>query len=509
MFQQSKFQAVNSLVVLSIFGLVTATNLVAEGQHLAAIKPYLNRDTAFVGWLDIDEIDLPGLQKFALKYDVQLGSMEDPIGFQKAFPAVGISHLFVVATLTDMMTDGPVFILPCRSGAARAARLVVATRLPNDGVTVEVDGDNLLVGAPSVVKRYQADRTSDPTASLLAEINGIKLPNAAIIQVPSTATIFLSPVLPELIKELNLENPPSIRTVGQTVMSTQTISFSASLPPKSAMLKMQSATDAAATEMCRVINQIISEKASKGARSLKLQSKGKNASLELSDEQAVSAAMDGLMQFLSPLKKKAKQLQDMNSLKQIGLAMHNFHDIYRHFPPQALSSQDGKKLLSWRVLILPFLDQNQLYRKFKLDEPWDSEHNIKLVSEIPYVYSGQQPSASIESDGMTRLQVPLLENSVFGRAGGGAQFKEITDGTSNTVMLLQVPTDQVVPWTKPVDFTIDPKNPTAGFVDSAQEHFLAGFCDGSVRTIRTSVAAKVLMALFTMNGNEVVDNDEL
>src|SRR5207249_2796575 len=72
-----------------------------------------------------------------------------------------------------------------------------------------------------------------------------------------------------------------------------------------------------------------------------------------------------------------------NNLKQIGLAMHNYHDTYRHFPPQALTDKNGKPLLSWRVAVLPFIEQDNLYRQFKLDEPWDSEHNRKLLERMP------------------------------------------------------------------------------------------------------------------------------
>ncbi len=77
-------------------------------------------------------------------------------------------------------------------------------------------------------------------------------------------------------------------------------------------------------------------------------------------------------------------------------------------------------------------------------------------------------------------------------------------------MVVQVRSEKAVPWTKPVDFTIDPNNPMTAFVDSAQEHFPAGFCDGSVMPIRTSVTAKMLMALITINDKEqVVDVNKL
>ncbi|HMC89933.1 MAG TPA: DUF1559 domain-containing protein, partial [Gemmataceae bacterium] len=72
-----------------------------------------------------------------------------------------------------------------------------------------------------------------------------------------------------------------------------------------------------------------------------------------------------------------------NNLKQLGLALHNYHDTYGRFPAVANFDKDGKPLLSWRVHLLPFLDEGQLYREFHLNEPWDSAHNKKLVSRLP------------------------------------------------------------------------------------------------------------------------------
>ena len=87
----------------------------------------------------------------------------------------------------------------------------------------------------------------------------------------------------------------------------------------------------------------------------------------------------------------AASMSSQNSLKQIGLAMHNYHDNTGYLPPATSYSEDGKPLLSWRVLILPYMEQGELYKQFKLDEPWDSPHNIQLVERMPKVF--QHPMA--------------------------------------------------------------------------------------------------------------------
>ena len=83
----------------------------------------------------------------------------------------------------------------------------------------------------------------------------------------------------------------------------------------------------------------------------------------------------------------ARRARCVNNLKQIGLALHNYHDTYNVFPAAAITDPQGRPLLSWRVAILPFLEQAALYNKFHLDEPWNSPHNLTLVNEWPNLYA--------------------------------------------------------------------------------------------------------------------------
>ena len=87
-----------------------------------------------------------------------------------------------------------------------------------------------------------------------------------------------------------------------------------------------------------------------------------------------------------PLRENAARTVCINNLKQIGLAMHNYHDRHKSLPSAYTVDKAGKPLLSWRVLILPYLDQEALYKEFHLDEPWDSEHNKPLSAMVVKVY---------------------------------------------------------------------------------------------------------------------------
>lgn len=197
----------------------------------------------------------------------------------------------------------------------------------------------------------------------------------------------------------------------------------------------------------------------------------------------------------------ARRSQSSNNLKLIGLAMFNYHDAHRHFPAQAITDKEGKPLLSWRVQVLPFLEQQALYNQFHLDEPWDSEHNKKLIAQIPAVY--RSPGSEAEP-GKANYVVPVGKGTIFG-GEKSAGFPQITDGTSNTVLALEVDDKHAVIWTKPEDWQYNPKDPTAGLKQWPGGAIQLLFADGSVRAVMADVFKKLADRLLVMNDGQRVD----
>src|SRR5438477_2970944 len=93
-----------------------------------------------------------------------------------------------------------------------------------------------------------------------------------------------------------------------------------------------------------------------------------------------------LLPAVQSAREAARRAQCVHNLKQIGLAMHNYRSANDAFPMPAITDKNGKPLLSWRVAILPFIEQGELYNKFHTDEPWDSPHNKALLKEMPPTY---------------------------------------------------------------------------------------------------------------------------
>jgi hypothetical protein len=216
-----------------------------------------------------------------------------------------------------------------------------------------------------------------------------------------------------------------------------------------------------------------------------------------------------LLPAVQAAREAARRMQGSNNLKQIGLAMHNFHDTYRAFPAGYSANAEGDPLLSWRVHILPFIEQQALYDQFHLDEPWDSPHNKTLIAKMPEIY--RCPNSVAKPDaGMTNYVGVVGKDGIFVRPKNGDRLgtgmREIRDGTSNTIMTLEVPDETAVVWTKPTDFTPDKDEPTKGLTGLRPGGFQAGFADGSVRFIAETIDVGMLQALFTKNGGEPVAN---
>ena len=194
-------------------------------------------------------------------------------------------------------------------------------------------------------------------------------------------------------------------------------------------------------------------------------------------------------------------------LDQIGAAIFRFHQAHGRLPvgnQPPLHYRDGKPLLSWRVHLLPFLREQKLYEQFHLDEPWDSEHNLKLVAQIPHVYTSPRDG---KLQGKSCYLAPSGKGTVFGEQQA-IGFDDISDGLRQTALVVQAGPDQSVPWTRPGDLISLEADPPK-LLGSFGKRISVLFADGRVFHLNPKIDRQTLQVLFQYQDGQRLDRRQL
>lgn len=197
----------------------------------------------------------------------------------------------------------------------------------------------------------------------------------------------------------------------------------------------------------------------------------------------------------------ARRQASMNNMKQIALAMHNYHDVYRAFPPAVVKDEDGNPLYSGRVLLLPFLEQASIYERFDKTKAWDAPENAAIRATTLSLF--EDPNSQSTNSPRTDYLFVTGPSTIFEELPNGRPMTiaDVVDGTSNTIYLIETSASNAH-WAEPKDFDISqlgalpPGNYPAGN--------LVGLVDGSVRVLDKNTAPATLRAMLTRNGGEVV-----
>ena len=208
----------------------------------------------------------------------------------------------------------------------------------------------------------------------------------------------------------------------------------------------------------------------------------------------------------------ARRMQCTNNIKQIALALHNYHDVYGSFPPAYTVDEAGERLHSWRTLILPFIDQTSLYDQIALDEPWDSPANSLLATTAVETY--RCPSSD---EAFCSYVVLTGAHTIFpGEQPIGV--RDVADGTSNTLLVVEV-AGRMSSWMEPTDLSVDDMSElmiaetgdsSGGAISSFHPGGVnAAMADGSIRWLSNTSPSDLLRALTTRAGAEPLEYDAL
>lgn len=451
-------------------------------SNLQFIEKYLDSKTMFIGWADPTKINENELKTIVNQFDGE--ALEAIKSWLSSLREAGAKKVFVLA-------ESPFYI-------QGQAVVVVETNTPdkivewvktqtNQGLTtpgavnhvpklaIRTLGDSVVIGLTEQVVSSIIDKNGQPSQNMKTAIESCKGTNGIVIAFPhdmNAMTLSLAIPTAEIVD-------PNGKLLFEAAKSLQYAGIHGELPlPVAGTIKLGSSKDA--QQFATAAESLLTTYAPRGFKLPNMVVQDQTIKLSLKSSGEFDTSFGSLV---ADARNKAREAVSMNNMRQIMLAMHIFHEVHGNLPPQALVSKDGKKLLSWRVLILPYIEQKPLYDKFHLDEPWDSEHNKQLIAQMPAIYSSSNKGEKKET---TRYVAPLTAKSIFGRKGAAAKFSDITDGTSITISIIETSPVKEVIWTKPEDIVVDSNNVIKSLFDAKQEQWTAGFADGSVRRFDSS-----------------------
>lgn len=475
--------------VLAIF--LPAHLLVAQVADQPVLRQFLDEEIDGVAWVDLESLSETGKESL----DRMLISFGNPAANLDVarLREAGIRRAWLFVSLAELVTSpgAPCWVLES-DDPDRAIELLPSLFSP--GAAHRVEGKWLLcAGNPASLASLQTKQGEPREAIRLALARCQGKHGCVFAPAPSSLQIVVS----------MMGGPGEDDTISlllEIIRQMDAAVYSSGEPDSPPDLRIVFRTPTAASQFGAIAGDLL-------RKSLR-QAPSAPPHFAVADSEVSVVDPAGLLtQLLGVATASAMRSQAANNLKQLALACHNFESAHGVLPPQALVDNDGKKLLSWRVLLLPYLDQEELYSQFRLDEAWDSPHNIKLLERMPAVFGPSDAAqlAALREKGLTCSLAPLTPQSLFGKPGLGRDFDEILDGTSNTLLFVEVNPAHAVPWTKPEDVVLDGDNPLEKLRISDREDFLAARGDGSVDYLPLSMPVAVLQALLSIDGGETVD----
>ncbi len=485
-----------------------------ETAKAASVASFVGEEVAVVVHADLAKLDVQTSLKRTLGKAADDAELDGPIkavsGWVDGLKKAGAKDLFILVDPTDM-PGYPTAVVPLVGGgdakAITAVFLGEGANVPLRWPACETIRNAVVAGTPAALARIKNAKAVDrPELAAALKAGGDAAIRVAVVP-SNTQRRAVEESMPALPPQLgggpisNLSRGMTWASLSLAFDPTPMLRFAVqgkdADSAKAIQKLLQNGLTFAAAES-RDNPRVAELSGAIGAMKPELQ--GDKVTLEA--DLGKTAALVSVP--LAQAREAARRTQCVNNLKQMGLAMHNYLSTYNTFPPAFTKGKDGKPLLSWRVHILPYLEQQALYKEFHLDEPWDSEHNKPLIARMPTIYACPSGKAG---EGKTCYLTPRGPATIFPGAEG-VKIQDVTDGTSNTLLVVETNDDAAVIWTKPDDWETAPALNLKSLFGHHPGGTEVGFADGSVRFIKDTIAAKILEALLTRNGGEVINQDD-
>ena len=467
------------------------------------VTPFLEHSSAILVDIDLSKVNVGQIVKWVFEVverDAEDATARQAVamadGFVQSLRAAGVSHLFASAATRSWFDGGPVVIVPCDNTAAvnGLASLVLQGLPKNPPQTTVLKERLLLAGPQAALERLQVADSVSRADLVLPLTAPDRLDHMIVVSLPQEARQELIAVWPD-----RLPGPLPIKvSPRQLAQDLQRVVIEWRLPPNVEARITLSTPDPDASRRVIVLIDELMELRPKTKELFTVAARDTDVVIELQTD----SLLEQLAPFLRLPKEQAAQLQRSNQLKQVGIAIHNYYEQRKHLPPRCFVDPEGKPLLSGLVAILPFLEQQALYDSFRFDRAWDHEANANPSGTAVPAYAGEL--LGTDRANHTRFRFPVFPGSLWEGEGPPRRFQDVTDGTSNTIAMIEAPPDAAVPWASPEPWVISNEDPISD-VFGDRDTVLTWFLDGSVRVLqRGEIDNETLKAMLTIAGGEVV-----
>jgi hypothetical protein len=531
----------NITIAVTLLLIVGATMSAVESlaaYDAARISRFVNDDTFFAA-----QFDLAALAKTAGDDDSAIFAALPLLGDDTAavmltlhgldqlareIHKVGVDSIYAVAGLEDANEQGsPLLIFQVRQGASakdvvvKVKSLMVPLSPPGWTLETREAGENsVLVGRTATLDRYSklASSDRDDLISPLSKLSG----DGAVL-----AAVFCpGPDFRRVVRELWPELPGGLATLtGELADKWRHLEVGVGGSPDAGPRVAMVASDAASAELFATLwrklpeamatfgghddfPKDVRERIQTFVDALPPNVESSRVTLRFPDEETKLSNLRALAEkAIDVSMQSSRRNKRLQRFRELAIALLNHEGATKLLPAAAIRDKDGKPLLSWRVKILPFLGDSggRLYKEFHLDEPWDSLHNRTLIEKMPEVYADPDPKLNeLSRAGKTTYQVPVAPETIF-YSSEGTTIRDITDGTSRTIAIVEVSPARAVEWTKPDDWEVNVQEPLEGVARDDRSVFMAAFADGHIEAIPVNVDFKKLRGLLTRDGGELFD----
>jgi hypothetical protein len=459
--------------------------------------PYIEASTMMLADIDLEKIDVEATSQWLQQLlGEPQADQDDPgaamvRGFIDSMKGAGAKHLIATAATRSTIDGGPVVILPCENPAVVNGLLTVLLQNApkNSPQKVHVGDKIVLAGAATAIDRVTAVEGVDRPDLILPLKRVGELDHNLVIAMPAEARRDLMALWPDRMPN---ESPIQFSPRAMAADISYVV-VSLRLPPDPEMLVHIESPDAiAANRVKETLEEAVALGGDVGP-AVEITTEVATVSLRASPE----AFAKIVMAIAAPSRKRASQMMTTNTMKQVGLAIHNYYAKEKHLPPLYFTDNDGKPLLSVRVALLPYIEQLAMYNAIRLDEAWDSDGNRQYSATLIPTYC-DDPDLKAK----TTIRFPVYPGSLWHGQGPPKDFRDVTDGISNTIAAIQAPDNAAIEWANPKPWILsvdDPMSDVFGDRDSAAVVLL----DGAAIVLKKSdMTNQKLRALLTIAGGE-------